>query len=394
MKKPKTLTSRFIETVKTPGRYGDAANRCGLQLNVHQSGNGIISKSWIQHIVVGNRRTHVGLGRFPIVGLADARAMALENMRAVKRGQDPRSTVPTFEQAAEKVIELHSSSWKDGGKSAKQWRSSLSQYAYPKLGKMRVDKITTAHILAVLSPHWTAKHETMNRVKQRIGKVMVWCIGQNYVQHNPSEGLKAVLPKNTAPRKSHIALPYQQVGHALQTIRQSGAWWATVACFEFMTLTATRSGEARKASWDEFDLDNRVWNIPASRMKNKRAHKVPLSSTAIEILRKSMERTGGTGLVFPSITGKEMSDSTMSKLLRENNIGCVPHGQRTSFRMWCAEKTKFPAQVAEFALSHTDSDKVQAAYQRSDLYILRADMMQRWADYLQGQQAKVVELHA
>ncbi len=392
MKKPKTLTSRFVETVKVPGRFGDAANRCGLQLNVHQDGNGNISKSWIQHIVIANRRTHIGLGRFPIVGLADARAMALENMRAVKQGIDPRGGIPTFAEACEEVIALHAEAWKDGGKSEKQWRSTLTKYAYPKLGGMRVNKIKTADILAVLSPHWNQKHETMNRLKQRIGKVMVWCMGQNFIQHNPAEGLKAVLPKNNVPRKAHASIPFSAVSGALQTIRNSSAHWATIACIEFLAYTACRSGEARKAVWDEIDLENAVWNVPAENMKNKRPHKVPLSSTAIQILDRAMEQTGGKGLIFPSQRHKELSDGTMSKLIRELGLGFVPHGLRASFRIFCAEKTKFPAQVAEFALSHTDSDKVQAAYQRSDLFALRGELMQRWDDYLQGTTAKVVNL--
>ena len=201
--------------------------------------------------------------------------------------------------------------------------------------------------------------------------------------------LTAALPRNGNKRQHFKALPYAEVPAAIETVRQSGAHWATVACFEFLTLTATRSGEARLATWNEIDGD--TWIVPGERMKAGREHRVPLSDRAVEILNDARDRTGGDGLVFPSKTGRVMSDSSMSKLIRENGIGCVPHGMRSSFRQWAAERTNAPREVCELALAHVNSDAVEAAYQRSDLFDLRRRLMQSWADYLRGSSATIVE---
>ena len=323
------------------------------------------------------------------MSLAEARALALENRRNVLKGLDPRAGVPVFAQAAEEVIKLHAAGWKDGGKSVKQWRSSLRDYVLPTLGDKRVDQITTADVMSALIPHWQTKTETMRRVRQRIGAVMKWSVAQGFRDNDPTgPALTAAMPKNSGVREHLKALPYAEVTAALETVRQSGAYWATVACFEFMTLTATRSGEARLATWDEFDLETVTWEIPGKRMKSKRPHRVPLSKRAMEILHEAWKKTGGNGLIFPSKTNRAQSDSTMSKLAKENNIGCVPHGMRSSFRQYAAERTNYPREVAELALAHVNSDRVEAAYQRSDLFDLRRQLMGQFSSYLADENPK------
>lgn len=391
-KKSKPLTAAFVQKVRTPGRYGDGRGGHGLILNVHRTTAGRITSSWIQRIRIKGTVTHIGLGQYPFVSLSEARAKALENMHNVKKGLHPAG-VPTFAEAVEVVIGIHAASWKNSGKSAAQWRASLRDYAMPKLGDKRVSDITTADVLSCIKDDWSTKQETMKRVRQRIGAVMKWSVAQNYRSDDPTgPALTAALPKGNGRRQHHKALPYREVAAALHTIRQSGAHWSTIAAFEFMTLTATRSNEARRAQWDEFDLDAGVWEIPGERMKMQRPHRVPLSPRAIEILALAKTMTGGAGLVFPTARGKAMSDNTMSKLLREQGIGCVPHGMRSSFRMWAAEQTNIPREIAELALAHVNSDKVEAAYMRSDLFDKRRLLMQSWASYLSSSLATVREI--
>ena len=388
MKTPTPLTARFIETVNESGRYGDGRGGFGLILNVHRMTDGRISKSWIQRIRVGGKVTHLGLGRYPIVTLAKARKIALENQRAVFDGNDPRTAgIPTFAEAADKVIEIHRDSWRDG-RSEKQWRASLRDYAMPKLGKMSVDRITTADVLGVLmhDQFWNTKRETAKRTRQRIGAIMKWAIAQGYRNDNPAgDALGATLPKNGVHKEHHRALPYDHVGDALRRVQgNTNAYAPTVLAFEFLVLTATRTGEIRGAVWDEIDLDARTWTIPASRMKAGREHRIPLSDRALEVLAEARAISGDDGLIFPSTAGRPLRNAALSDLLHELAIEAVPHGFRSSFRQWSAEQTNFPREVCEEALAHVNANKVEAAYQRSDLFEKRAELMNAWAEYARG----------
>ncbi|MCY4060285.1 MAG: site-specific integrase, partial [Gammaproteobacteria bacterium] len=177
-------------------------------------------------------------------------------------------------------------------------------------------------------------------------------------------------------------LPHAQVAEALRRVRASKAHGATALAFEFLVLTACRSGEVRGARWDEVDGDSATWTVPPARMKAKLEHRVPLSSRAVAVLDEAREIADKSGLVFPSPTGRVLSDSTLSKLLRELRIGAVPHGFRSSFRDWAAERTDVPREVCELALAHVNSDRVEAAYRRSDLFERRRSLMSDWADYI------------
>ena len=383
MKKPKTLSATFVKQVNQPDYYGDGRGSHGLGLIVKPMSNGRMSKSWVQRLRINGKAVNIGLGPYPLVTLADARKKALENRQTVLLGKDPRGGIPTFEQAFGEVLNIHADGWKDRGKSEKQWRASIRDYAMPALRDRRIDRITTADVMAVLIPHWQDKPETMRRVRQRISAVMKWSIAKGYRDDNPAgEALTAALPKHGSVREHLKALPYAEVGAAIARIRQSGAYWATVSCFEFLTLTAVRSGEARLARWDEIDVESATWTIPGERMKTGREHRVPLSVRALEILEQARAMSDGSGYIFPSLTGRAMSNSTISKLIRENGIGCVPHGMRSSFRDWAAECTDAPREVCELALAHVNSDRVEAAYRRTDLFDRRRALMQAWADHI------------
>ena len=391
MKRPKMLSATFVRTVNVPGRYGDGRGGFGLSLLVRRASRGGFAKCWTQSVRIAGKPTSIGLGRYPVVTLAMARERALENARSIVQGHDPRHRsalrVPTFAKAFESVVAIHAGNWKDGGRTEHQWRASVTAYALPRLGDMPVNKIATADVMEVLLPIWTIKRETARRVRRRIGAVMKWAVAQGHRADNPAgDAISAALPANSAPRNHQRALPHAEVGAALRLVRGAGAYRGTVLSFEFLVLTACRSGEVRGALWDEIDLDAAVWTIPAGRMKTRRMHRVPLSFRALAVLDDARRELGrGGDLVFPSPTGLAPRHHAMGELLRTLKVGAVPHGFRSSFRDWAAECTEAPREVCELALAHVNSDRVEAAYRRTDLFERRRELMQQWDDYIVSQ---------
>ena len=385
MKVPKPLNAKFVASVSTPGRYGDGRGGFGLALTVRKAAGSGVTRSWIQRLAINGRPTNLGIGSYPIVSLGMARKIAFSNKRAVFESQDIRARgVPTFAEGVDAVIAIHAAAWRDRGNSERQWRSSLRDHAAPLMAKP-VDAITSADVLGVLTAgdFWNAKRVTAKRVRQRIGAIMKWAIAQGYREDNPAgDALGAALPKNGVHMEHHRSLSYDRVSAALATVRASDAYVPTVLAFEFLVLTAARSGEVRGARWSEIDLDARTWTVPGERMKTGREHRVPLSDRAIEILTEARAINGDDGLIFPTITGRMIQAPVLSALLRENKIEATPHGFRTSFRTWAAEQTDAPREVCEHALAHVNGNQVEAAYQRSDLFEKRAELMAQWADYV------------
>jgi integrase len=384
MVRPRQLSAAFIKTVKDAGAYGDGRGGHGLTLLV-KMGAGRVLKSWYQRIRIDGQPVNMGLGAYPVVTLSDARAKALANARLVAREQDPRqgaTSVPTLREAADKVIALHAANWKDGGKSAAQWQASLDAYTMPRLGSRPVDRITTADVMAVLMPIWNEKRETARRVRQRLSAVMKWAVAQGYRDDNPAgDAIGAALPKNVGKREHQRALAHGDVARALQAIRETNAWVSTKLALEFAALTACRSGEVRGARWREVDPESATWTVPKERMKAGTEHRVPLSDRALAVLAEARGLSDGAGLVFPSATDRQLTDNTLSKLLRENCIDAVPHGFRSSFRDWCGD-SGVAREVAEACLAHVVKNQVEAAYARSDLLERRREVMQKWADYV------------
>ena len=378
----KPLTAAFVKSVIRPGRYGDGRGGLGVSLLVRAMSNGRRSKTWSQRLILGGRPVMIGLGSYPVVGLADARAKALRNAREREAGRDPRSPpMPTFSEAAERYIALRQGEWRDGGRTEQSWRASLRDHAAPLAG-IKVSDIQTAHVLAILMPIWIVKADTARRIKQRVSSVMQWCVAQNYRTDDPAgPAVSAALPSNNGKAAHLKALPHGDVADALAKVDASAAWVGTKRAIRFIALTACRSGEARGCTWDEFDLAGKMWTIPAERMKTKVEHRVPLSDAAMVVLREAQAEADGP-LVFPGARGKQQADSNLSGLLRDLGIDGTIHGLRASFRNWCAESGK-PREVAESALAHTVKG-VEAAYFRSDLYKLRRKLMEEWAKYLTG----------
>lgn len=386
MNRPKRLSASFVRTVNRPGRYGDGRGGFGLSLLVKPKRAGGLSKTWSQRVILGGKPVNMGLGAYPIVSLAEARDQALGNRRAISRGEDPRAKtrlVPTFAEAVERTIEIHARSWKKGGKSETQWRSSLNNYVLPELGEQPVNAIQPRHVMDVLLPIWTTMPETARRVRQRISIVMRWAVAQGFRNDNPAgDALGAALPRVGNAESHYRALPYQRVADALRKVRASGGYPARALCFEFLTLCAARNSEARLARWDEINRESGTWTIPASRMKAQRTHRVPLSRRALQVLSAARRLEDASGLVFPSPRGRPLGENALSKLCRQLNLGCVPHGMRSSFRDWSAECSDAPREVCELALAHVNSNRVERAYRRTDLFERRRQLMEEWATYL------------
>ena len=379
----KALSAAFCRTVAESGRYADGN---GLYLHVDPSG----ARRWVQRLVIRGKPRGLGLGSYALVSLAEAREMALANRKLARSGGDPLAAkrrnagMPTFEEAAAKVLEQKRSAWRNA-KHANDWPTSLRLYVFPRIGERPVSEITSADLMQILTPIWHEKPETARRVRQRISSVMKWAVAMQHRPDNPAgDALGQALGRQRAVVRHMPALPHEEVADAVEAVRASRAWIGTKLAFEFLVLTAARSGEVRLATWDEVDLAAADWTVPAERMKANREHRVPLCGRAIEILREAWDLNVGIGLVFPSRRGKALSDMTLSKLVKELGIRAVPHGFRSSFRDWAAERTNHPREVVEAALAHVVKNKVEAAYARSDLFERRRELMEAWAAYLNG----------
>ena len=388
------LTTAKAKSLSRPGMYRADAT---LYLRIAPAG----AKHWIQRLTIDGRRHDLGLGGFPLVSLAEAREQAFENRKKVRAGRNPlaekrRAKTPDFRQAAARTCDALRPRWRNA-KHAKDWITALERYAFPAFGTLRVDRIRRDDVLQVLTPIWTAKPETARRVRQRIRAVLRWCWAHGYVTENVAgEGIDGALPAMPAVKEHFRALPYAEVAAALGAVEKSLASNAAKLCLRFLVLTAARSGEARSATWAEIDLEAREWRIPGERMKGGREHRVPLSEAVCDVLARARLLEDGSGLVFPSPlrAGRPLSDMTLTKLLRDRGLAdrATVHGFRSAFRDWCAETGK-PREVAEAALAHAVAG-IEGAYFRSDLFARRRVLMDQWAAFLSGSDAKVVRFRA
>ena len=387
----KRLSAQFVRSTP-PGFYCDGQ---GLNLRVDPSG----ARRWVQRLVIRGRPRTLGLGSYALVSLAEAREAALVNRKLARAGGDPlgekhrEQGMPTVEAAAGRVLAQQRAGWRNA-KHAAQWAATLRTYVYPHLGAMPVSDVTTADVLQILTPIWHDKPETARRVRQRLAAIFKWCVAMGYRPDNPAgDALGQALGRQGDVVTHMRALPYGEVAEAIQRVQASKASASVKWAFEFLVLTAARSGEVRLATWHEVDLDAATWTIPASRMKAKRDHRVPLCERALEILHEARQQVSESGtLIFPSQRGKPLSDMTLSKLVREQGIDAVPHGFRSSFRDWAAEQTSARHDVIEACLAHTVRDATVAAYARSDLFARRRRLMNDWAGYLNGQCGQVIPL--
>ena len=326
----------------------------------------------------------MGLGGYPLVTLAEARDVAFANRKIARAGGDPRqqatAAVPTFATATRAVHAIHAPTWRSD-RQRQQWLDEVSRVAWPTIGSLPVDAITTAHLTAIFRPIWLTKPVLAARVRQRAEKVMDWAVSQGHRADNPAGApLKANLPAQPKG-EHHKAIPHGAVADAIRAVRDTSSTGAAKLAFEFMVLTAARKAEVLEARWNEIDMEAATWTVPASRMKAGRDHRVPLSTSAMAILARAKAMPGSHGLVFASARGRTLDCKTMNAMLMKAGVQASPHGFRSSFRDWCSETGK-PRELAEAALAHVVRDATEKAYARSDMLDLRRPLMQDWAAYL------------
>jgi integrase len=386
------LTALKVGRPLKPGMYADGA---GLYLQVTGAG----AKSWVFRFSLHGKAREMGLGSLSAVSLADARTKAAECRRLRQDGMDPiearkaqrqqaaldAAKTLTFKEASASYIASHKAGWRNE-KHVTQWENTLATYAGPVIGALSIQAIDTALVQKVLDPIWKTKPETASRVRGRIEAILDWAKVRGLRQgENPARWrghFDHLLPAKTKVRrvKHHAALPYAELPDFIAKLRaQEGV---AAQALEFTILTAARTGDTIGAVWDEVNQSEKVWTVPAGRMKAGKEHRVPLSSRALAVLRDEHDvRT--SDYVFPGgKADKPLSNMAMTEVLRRMGRGDITvHGFRSTFRDWAAERTNFPSEVVEMALAHAVGDKVEAAYRRGDLFEKRRRLMADWATY-------------
>lgn len=397
------LTALQVNKLTEPGLYGDGG---GLTLQITPRG----SKSWLFRFMKDGKAHGMGLGPIHTISLAEARQKALEARKQLLEGINPltarkelaiavalaKARMITFDQCAEAYISAHKASWKNA-KHADQWTNTLNAYASPIFGKLPVAEVDTPLVVKCLSSIWQTKTETATRLRGRIESVLDWATTSGYrTGENPArwkghlDNLLATISKTTRT-KHHPSLPWQRVPEFMIALALREGMAARAV--EFVVLTACRSGEARGAQWSEFDLKNKIWTIPAERMKAKREHEVPLSDAVFKLFQR-IPQDKDQPLLFPGSKGQQLSDMSLTAVIRRmnddepspkwlsnNNETITVHGFRSTFRMWAAEETNYPREVAEHALAHQLPDAVERAYQRGTQFAKRVSLMTDWGKH-------------
>jgi integrase len=387
-KATKELTAKRVGRLNQPGRYHDPEHR-GLYLQVGPTG----TKSWLLRYEHGGRERWMGLGSIKDFSLKEARERARAKRQLLADGVDPidakiaakdlavkeaRERL-TFKQATEKFLNVHANRWKNA-KHRAQWKSTLKEYAFPKLGDRAVANIDAAMINDAVASIWTKTPETARRVRGRIERIVQWIKDGEPLPGSNGNGKK----------RNHPALPWQEIPRFMAELRQREG--TSARALEFSILTAARTGETIGATWDEIDLDAKTWTIPVERMKGGREHRVPLSARVVEIL-SNLHREDGNPFVFIGArAGVGLSNMAMLELLRGMRSGLTVHGFRSTFKDWCSEATATPNMVSEKALAHAVADKTEGAYRRGDLLEKRRPLMTKWAQYCASTPAEVSDL--
>jgi integrase len=395
------LTAAFVAATTREGHFGDG--RDGLYLQC-ASINGTLSKSWVLRFKIGGKRREMGGGSIRNRSLADARIWARRMRQIILDGGDPieqrkakRSALRagtlkslTVAKACQGYIADNEKKW-TSPIHARQWRQSLDDYVIPTLGQLMIADVEQAHVLAALKPIWTTKTQTASRTLERLKLVIDWTVAHGYRLPgvNPAQWkgvLSAVLPapSSIAKVKNHAAMPYAEVPAFARKL--SAVEGSTARSLEFLLLTASRCAEAVEARWSEIDLEAGLWTVPAERMKGRKAHVVPLSGRALEIL-KGLPRDNTDGVfASPKLAGRSVSAVAVRNLLAElTGKDTTLHGFRSSFRDWTGDCTSFPREVAEMALAHKVGDSVEAAYRRGSAIEKRRALMEAWSTYCAGQ---------
>jgi integrase len=295
----------------------------------------------------------------------------------------------TFKATALAYIAAHRAGWRNA-KHAQQWENTLETYAYPVFGDKHVRDVSKGDVLTVIEPLWSTKNETAVRVRSRIELVLAYAVQREYRPEGPNPArwrgnLDMALPaaRKVANVEHFEAVPIDEAHAFMERLKVAAGMGARA--LEFAILTASRTGAVRAATWEEIDLATAVWTVPGPKMKSGRPHRVPLSPRAVELLQalpRFEVAEGEPDLVFPGTKGKPLSDMSLTAVMRRMGMSAVPHGFRSTFSDWCAERTATPAEVREMALAHAVGDKTEEAYRRGDLFEKRRELMTLWAKFL------------
>lgn len=410
-----SFTARGLGSIISPGYHADPESK-GLYIQVSKGVNNF-KRSWIFRYTSPTlfKRREMGLGSLEARSLADARRKTLELRQMVMDGIDPTedrckakskriaaiNSGITFKEAAERCIEGRKAEWKSS-KHADQWTNTIATFAYPEIGELRVDQINTSHIAKLLEQEikkkngavegtfWNVRTETATRVRQRIEVIFDWCKAHQYIKGDNPARLKGALghllpkAKKIQKKSHHPALPFQRIGEFVKDLREHNGYSALA--LELLILTAARTSEVIEAKWTEFNLETKVWVIPAVRMKAGKEHRVPLNTRAMEIL-EHLKTISVCSYLFPGALHKEeshLSNMALLSMMRKmpKYLKYVPHGFRSTFRDWAAETTDYSNETVELALAHTIKNKAEAAYRRQDQLEKRCRLMDEWEEFI------------
>ena len=378
------LTSAFVSRVRTPGKYYDEH---GLFLRVSKTGRRYFEQRLTEH----GKRRNLGIGRYPVVTLAAARDQALDNLRAVRAGQPvgQSACVPSLAEAAQIVIREATENLRHSRRAFLRDIASFGRYIEPTLGHIPVSKITSKHLIDVLTPLRRKRPSVASRLRGRFGNIMHWAIQHGYRSDNPVNELSHVFKTVPCPPVQHAeAVSPNQVGglfldivHGFRRRNPMMQLW-----FEFVLYTACRGGEARRATWTEIDDEKKLWVVAPDHLKKRGKHSIPLSEAAVEVLHRAHALAPASEYVFPSARGQPFSESALARAFARSKVECVPHGMRTTVRTWASERgTRW--EVCEEALAHKRGNGSSGPYDRAEHISERQELMEGWARFVQDQVA-------
>ena len=387
-----TLTNKKIEEIYQTGNHYDGD---GLKLRVDKN----INKNWIVRYQLFGTIREMGLGKYPFVTLKDARRKLFEVKKMIYDGIDPleikelqlekKKKIITFQKISDEFIKDFQVEWSNK-KHIQQWTNTLNTYASPIIGKLTIDKVNNTHVCKILKPIWITKHETASRVRQRLERIFSYCIASKHMKGpNPAaykDNLQHLLPNvsKIISVEHHRSLNYQDVPNLisqLNNLKTTSSYALT-----FLIATAARTNEVIGATWKEIDLKNKVWTVPPSRMKMRQEHSVPLNDIACNVLNIIQKHNSSDFVFLNQSKSSHISNNNMRLLLKnkfpEFLKKTVPHGFRSSFRDWAEENHNFSRRAVELCLAHSNKNKVEKAYLRSDLFIKRQQIMNEWNKFL------------
>ena len=387
------LKANEINKIKQKGIYSDGD---GLRLRVDENNN----KNWVFRYTMFGKSKDMGLGKFPIVTLNDARQKLVNAKKIIYEGKDPiklkkekqielkRKSI-TFKKIRDEFIETFQVEWSNS-KHKNQWINTLKTYADPIIGDLAPSEIKTHHVLSILKPIWSSKHETASRVRQRLERIFSYCIASDFMDRpNPAslkDNLEFLLPKvSKSLSVQHLrSLDYQDLPFLIPKLINPHT--TPSLALALLITTACRTNEVIGSTWNEINLKDKVWIIPAHRMKMRQEHTVPINDLALRFLNL-IEKNNASPFIFlnPKKT-THICNNTMRYFLMKNLPDyfkdTVPHGFRSSFRNWAEENHNYSRRAVELCLAHANKNKVEKAYLRSNLLSKRTEIMNEWNKFL------------